>query len=70
MSFFGVLRYLFDVARKTSTVKFQAFCLRFRTVERVIRVDKSEIIGQNIFYGDLSKTEDNHESYKDQKTWF
>ena len=44
--------------------------LRFQTEERVLRVNKSEITGENAFNGDLFEIEDNHESSKDEKTWF
>ena len=47
-----------------------AFFLRFQTKERVLRVNKSNITGENAFDGDLFAIEDNHESSKDEKTWF
>ena len=46
------------------------FCLRFETKEPVLRVDKSEITGENAFHGDLLDTEDNNEASKDKKVWF
>ena len=51
-------------------MKLPAFFLSFQTEERVLRVNKSEIAGENAFNGDLFETEDNHESSKDEKTWF
>ena len=42
--------------------------LRFQTEEQVLRVNKSEITGENAFNGDLFETENNHESSKDAKT--
>ena len=35
--------------------------LRFQTEERILRVNKSEITGENAFNGDLLEIEDNHE---------
>ena len=54
--------------QQTSAVKFLAFCLRLLTEELVLRVDKSEITGENAFHGDFSEIEDNHEARKDEKT--
>ena len=62
--------YQFATAQQTSTVKIPKFFLSFQTEERVLRVNKSEITGQNAFNGDLFEIEDNHESSKDEKTWF
>ena len=36
-----------------STVKLQAFYLRFQTAQRVLRVNKSEITGENAFQAHL-----------------
>ena len=44
--------------------------LRFQTEERILRVNKSEITGENTFNGDLLEIEDNHEWSKEEKTWF
>ena len=60
--------YQFAAAQQTSTVKLPAFNLKFQTQERVLRVNKSEITGENAFNGDLLDTEDNHEWIKDEKT--
>ena len=63
--------YQFPAAQQTNTVKLPAFFFfRFQTKERVLRVNKSEITGENAFDGDLFEIEDNHESSKDKKTWF
>ena len=48
-------------------MKLQAFCFRFQIEERILRVNKSEITGQNAFHGDLFEIEDNYESSKDKK---
>ena len=57
--------------QQTSTVKISAFFfLRFQTKKRILRVNKSEITGENAFNGDLFDIDDNHESNKDEKTWF
>ena len=51
-------------------MKLPAFFLRSQTKERVLRVNKSEITGENAFNGDLFEIEDNHESSKDEKICF
>ena len=51
-------------------MKIPTHFLRSQTKERVLRVNKSEVTGENDYNGDLSEIEDNHESRKDQKTWF
>ena len=56
--------------QQTSTVKLLAVCLRFQIEERVIKVNKSEITGQNAFHGDLFEIEDNYESSQKKKTLF
>ena len=56
--------------QKTSTVKLLTFSWRFQTEERALWVNKSEINCQNAFHGVLFEIEDNHESTKDEKTWF
>ena len=56
--------------QQTSTAKLLAFFLRFQTEESVLRVNESEITGENTFNGDLFEIEDNHESSKDRKAWF
>ena len=54
--------------QQTSAVKFLAFCLRLQTEGLVLRVDESEITGENALRGDFSEIEDNHEARKDEKT--
>ena len=56
--------------QQTSTVKLSAFFWRFQTEERVLRVSKSKITGENTFNGDHFEIEGNHESSKDEKTLF
>ena len=51
-------------------MKLPAIFLSFQTEERILRVNKSEITGENAFNGNLFEIEDNHESSKDEKTWF
>ena len=53
--------------QQTSSLKLPASFWRFQT-ESVLRVNESEITGQNVFHGDLFAIEDNHESSKDEKT--
>ena len=67
---FYALTNQFAAAEETSTVKLPAFFLRFETEERVLRVDKSEITGENTFHEDLFDIEDNHKEGNDKKTWF
>ena len=62
--------YQFAAARYTSTIKLPAIYLRFQTEENFLSVDKREITAENAFHGDLFEIEDNHESSKDEKTWF
>ena len=62
--------YYFGAAQQTSKVKLPAFFLRFQSKEHVLRVNKSEITGENAFNGNLFEIEDNHESSKDEKNWF
>ena len=57
-------------AQQTNALKLPTFFLSFQTEERVLRVNKSEITDKNAFNRDLFETEDNHESSKDEKTWF
>ena len=57
-------------AQQTSTVKLPAFFLRFQTEERVRRVNKSKITGQNTFNGDHFEIERNPESSKGKKTFW
>ena len=61
---------LFAAAKQTSTVKLPAFYLRVQTKERVLRVNKSAVTGENAFHGDLFKIVDNNASSKYKKTWF
>ena len=51
-------------------MKLSAFFLRFQTEERVLRVNKSKITGENTFNGNDFEIEGNHESSKDEKTLF
>ena len=44
--------------------------LRFQTEERVLRVNRSKITGENTFNGDNFEIEDNHESTEDDQTLF
>ena len=46
------------------------FFLKSQTEERILRVNKSEITGENAINGDLLEVEGNHESSKDENTWF
>ena len=62
--------YQFAAVQQTSTVKLQAFYLRFQTAQRVLRVNKSETTGQNTFHEDLFEIEDNHESSKEEENLF
>ena len=62
--------YQFAAATQTRTVKLPAFFWSFQTEERVLRVNKSKITGENAFNGGLFEVEDNHESSKDEKIWF
>ena len=45
-------------------------CFRFKTEERVLRVNKSKSTGQNTFNGDHFDIGDNHGSSKDEKILF
>ena len=57
--------------QQRSTVKLPTFFfLRFQTKERILRVNKNEITGENAFNGDLLEIEDNHEYIKDEKMSF
>ena len=56
--------------QQTSTVKLLVFFFRFQTKECILSVNKSEIAGENAFNGDLFEIDDNHESSKDEKSWF
>ena len=46
------------------------FFLRFQNKKRALRDNESEITGENTFNGDLVKIGHNHESGKDEKTFF
>ena len=54
--------------QQTSTMKLPAFFVRFQTEDRVLRINKSGITGENAFNGHFFEIEDNHESSKDEKT--
>ena len=56
--------------QRNSTVKFPASSLRLQTKEHVLTVNKSEITGKNAFNEDIFEIQGNHESIKDEKTWF
>ena len=60
--------YQFAAVQQTSTMKLPAFFVRFQTEDRVLRINKSEITGENAFNGHFFEIEDNHESSKDEKT--
>ena len=62
--------YQFAAAEQTSTEKLQSFFQRFQTEECVLRVNKSQITGENTFNGNHFGTECNHESNDDEKTLF
>ena len=49
-------------------MKLGTFFLRYQAQERVLRVNKSEITGQNNFHGDFCEIEDSHESSRYEKT--
>ena len=51
-------------------MKITTFSLRFERKEHVLKVNKSEITGENTFKGDLCETEANHDSSKDEETLF
>ena len=51
-------------------MKLLSLFLRFQTEEGVLRINKGKVTGENAFLGDLSGIEENHESSKDEKTWF
>ena len=62
--------YQFAAAQETSTLNLLAFFLRFQTEERVLRLNKSKITGENNFNKDHFGIEDNYGSRKDKKTLF
>ena len=62
--------YQLAAAQQTSTVKLQAFFLRFQSKQRVLTVNKSKITGENTFNVDHFEIETNHGSSKDEKTFF
>ena len=51
-------------------MKLPAFFLRFQNEERVLRVNKSKITGENAFNGDLFEIDDNHNQVKTKKLGF
>ena len=55
--------------KSTSIVKLLELFLRFQTKEHVLRVNKSEITGENTFNGYHFEIEGNHESSKDKKNF-
>ena len=60
----------FAVVQQTSTVKLPAIFWKFQTEERVLRVSKSKVTGENTFTGDEFKIEGNHESSEARKALF
>ena len=48
-------------------MKLLTFCFKFQTLERILRVGKSEITGENTLNGDFVDIEDNYELFKDKK---
>ena len=66
---FGVYVYQFAAAQQSNALKLPAFFLGFQTEERLLRVNKSKITGENTFNGDHFDIEGNHESSKDKKSF-
>ena len=62
--------YSFAAAQQTSTVKLSALFLRSQTEERVLRVNKNKITGENNFHGDDFEIEGNHGLSKDENLYF
>ena len=58
---YGGLMYYFAAAQHTSTVKLTTFFLTLQNEEHVLRINKSEIIGEKTFNGDLGEIEYNPE---------
>ena len=56
--------YQFAAAQQTRTAELPAFFLRRFETERVLRVNKGKITGENTFNGDYFGVEGNHESSK------
>ena len=56
--------------QQTSPVKLPVFFFRFQTKERVLRVNKTKITGENTFNGYYFEIETNHESSEDEITLF
>ena len=56
--------------RKKNKLKLLAFFLRFQPEERVLRVNKSKITGENSFNCDHFEIEGSHGSSKNEKTFF
>ena len=51
-------------------MKITSFFFRFESKERILRVNNSEITGENTFKGDHFEIEGNHESSKHEETLF
>ena len=51
-------------------IEITGFFLRFQTKERILRVNKSKITGENKFIGDQFGVEGNHGSSKNEKVLF
>ena len=62
--------YYFAAAQKTSTLKLPATSKEFQTKERVLKVNKSEITGEDTFNGDHFRIQGNHKSSKGEKICF
>ena len=61
--------YLFAAAKQSNTLKLLVFLGIFQTKERVLRVNKSNIPGENTFNGYYFDIIGNHELSKDEKTF-
>ena len=61
--------YQFATAQENSTLKLAALLLRCQTEERVLKVNKSKITGENTFNRDHFEIECNHRSSKDKKNF-
>ena len=51
-------------------MKLPTFFLKFQTEELILRVNKSEINGENTFDGNHFEIKSNHEQSKDEKPLF
>ena len=62
--------YQFAAAHQTSTAKLTAFFQRCQIEERILRVNKSKITGENTFIENHFAIEDNCDLNNDGKTLF